>query len=140
MKTIEELIAACKERDLPVTAQRLAILRILQEMEGHPTVEDIYKKVLQEIPSISLATVYKNLEVLTQHGLVTQVARLHGITRYDVNNEPHHHLMCVQCRKIVDVEDEVLPRLTLPEEQRRGFEVFNYQIQFEGLCEECRKT
>lgn len=137
-KNTQQLIDACKEKELSATLQRITILRVLQQMEGHPTVEEIFRQVQLEIPTISLATVYKNLETLTQNKLVTQVTRLHDVTRYDVNNEPHHHLVCVQCRKIVDVDGQAVPQLSLPAAASHGFEIFGFQIQFDGLCAECR--
>lgn len=107
-------------------------------MEGHPTVEEIYRGVVTELPTISLATVYKNLETLAQSGLIAQVTQLHDVTRYDVNSEPHHHLVCIQCRKIADVRADALPSLTLPAAEKLGYDIVSYQVQFDGICETCR--
>ncbi len=135
MKTVEGFITACREKGLNVTYQRILIYKALFNMKTHPTAEEIYKAVLNEYPSISLATVYKTLETLAEHGLLSKVTELHDLARYDADTDPHHHLLCVRCRKVVDVYEDQFNNLPLP--QNAGFQVQGYRIQFEGLCKEC---
>lgn len=135
MKTVEGFITACREKGLNVTYQRILIYKALHNMKTHPTAEEIYKAVLDEYPSISLATVYKTLETLAEHGLLSKVTKLHDLARYDADTDPHHHLLCVRCRKVVDVHEDQFNNLPLP--QNNGFQVQGYRIQFEGLCREC---
>ncbi len=135
MRTVEGFIEACREAGLNVTYQRILIYKALRNMRTHPTADEIYKAVQGEYPSISLATVYKTLETLAEHGLLSKVTKLHDLARYDAETEPHHHLICTGCKKVVDVYDEQFNQLPFPRQE--DFEVQGYRIQFEGLCREC---
>ncbi len=137
MLTVEQFIDACREKGLNVTYQRLLIFKTLMKTKTHPTAEKIYHDVKTEYPSISLATVYKTLETLAEHNLIQKVTPLHDLARYDGDTAPHHHLVCLECRKIVDVYDDYLNQLPLPENNH--FSIKGYRIQFEGICEECAR-
>lgn len=137
MLTVEQFIDACREKGLNVTYQRLLIYKTLMKTKTHPTAEKIYHDVKTEYPSISLATVYKTLETLAEHNLIQKVTPLHDLARYDGDTAPHHHLVCLECRKIVDVYDDYLNQLPLPENSH--FNIKGYRIQFEGICEECAR-
>ncbi|RMF60540.1 MAG: transcriptional repressor [Calditrichaeota bacterium] len=135
MLTVEQFIDACRAKGLNVTYQRLLIYKTLARTKSHPTAESIYHEVKTEYPSISLATVYKTLETLAEHNLIQKVTPLHDLARYDGDTNPHHHLVCLECRKIVDVYDEHLNQLKMPED--KNFRIHGYRIQFEGICDEC---
>lgn len=137
---VSNFIADCKHEGLSVTYQRLAIYKVLIKNPVHPTAEDIYKKVKIDYPTISLATVYKNLETLAEHNLISKVTYLHDLARYDGETEPHHHLVCVKCRKIVDIHNENFDGLSLSAQEINGFEIKNYRVQFDGICQDCQKT
>jgi len=137
MMSIDQFIEACREVGLNVTYQRIIIYKALLENNNHPSAEDIYHIVRREYPSISLATVYKTLETLAEHHLIAKVTELHDIARYDGDTSPHHHLICIKCKKIIDVYDEDLNKIKLPKDCSDGFCVFGYRIQFEGMCKEC---
>jgi Fur family peroxide stress response transcriptional regulator len=133
-------IADCKQEGLSVTYQRLAIYKALINNPVHPTADDIYNRVKIDYPTISLATVYKNLETLAEHNLISKVTYLHDLARYDGETEPHHHLVCVKCRKIVDIHNENFDGLSLSAQEINGFEIKNYRVQFDGICQDCQKT
>ncbi|RMG69094.1 MAG: transcriptional repressor [Calditrichaeota bacterium] len=135
MNRLDEFINELRQKGLNVTYQRLLIFKHLMKTKNHPTAEEIYREVIQEYPSLSMATVYKILETLTQHNLIAKVNPLHGEARYDGDPRPHHHLVCVSCKKIVDVPENGLNHLPLPEVA--NFKVMGYRVQFEGLCDEC---
>ena len=137
MLTMEEFIQACRERGLNVTYQRMLIYRVLSQNRNHPSAEEIYHQVRQEYPAISLATVYKTLETFAEHNLITKVTQLHDQARFDGETRPHHHLLCVHCKRIVDIYDEQLNGLEIPESCRQRFQILGYRIQFEGICPEC---
>ncbi|RPH90985.1 MAG: transcriptional repressor [Calditrichaeota bacterium] len=139
-QTLEEFITACKSKGLSATPQRLLVFKVLQRMAGHQTVEEIYDQVRLEHPTISLATVYNNLEVFVEQGWIAQINRLHNMARFDKNSEPHHHLLCTRCRQLIDIDQSVIPPLSLPENVRNGFEVSGYQVQFEGICANCSQS
>jgi Fur family peroxide stress response transcriptional regulator len=138
--TLDQFIDACKSKGLSATPQRLLVFKVLQRIEGHQTVEEIYNQIRLEQPTISLATVYNNLEVLVEHGWIAQINRLHDMARFDKNSDPHHHLLCTLCRRLIDIEESAIPPLSLPETMLEGFEVSGYQVQFEGICAHCRQS
>jgi Fur family peroxide stress response transcriptional regulator len=135
MLKIDEFINAMRERGLNVTYQRILIYKYLINKRSHPTADEIYREIISEYPSISLATVYKTLETLEEHNLISKVNALHDLARFDGDTTPHHHLICLRCKKIVDIYDDHLENLPLP--SNNGFKVSGYRIQFEGICEDC---
>ncbi|RMI15400.1 MAG: transcriptional repressor [Calditrichaeota bacterium] len=135
MLTVEEFINTCREKGLNVTYQRVLIYKTLAATKSHPTAEEIYEKVREEYPAISLATVYKTLETLAEHHLIDKVTPLHDLARYDGNPEPHHHLVCVHCRKVVDVDEDPGNDIRLPRHDQ--FQIYGYRLQYEGICREC---
>src|SRR4051794_309254 len=85
----------CIEKGLSHTHQRQIIFEALDDMQNHPSPEAIYEVVKTKIPSISLATVYKNIRTFVEHGLLREVSLHHGSTRLETNLHPHHHLVCL---------------------------------------------
>src|SRR5262245_66176274 len=112
----------CGQLGLALTPQRLAIYQILAADDSHPGAEDIYRRIKPNLPSLSLGTVYRTLELFEEHGLVSRVNAFGDQTRFDANLEAHHHLICVHCRKIFDYRDPRLEELPVPatrSEERR---------------------
>lgn len=135
MATVEEFITILRKKGLNVTYQRILIYKHLVNTKSHPTAEEIYNEVKSEYPSISIATVYKTLETLAEHNLINKVNAHHELARFDGVTTPHHHMICVECKKIVDVYNDRLDNLPLPPDN--GFKVLGYRIQFEGICDVC---
>ncbi len=121
---------------LKLTPQRLAILEYLDGNREHPSAETIYAEMRKKYPMISFATVYKTLEALKNKG------RLHELTidperrRYDPDTGQHHHLICIQCKKIVDIHAE-LP-VTVPDDVEQSFDLVGNHIEFYGICQKCK--
>ena len=140
LKTFEEF---CRSHGLSVTHQRLAIFEALASSREHPSAEQLHKAVQRRIPTLSLATVYKNLEALKEIGAVADVNPLHEQGRYEAAlpgtgaGRPHHHLVCISCKKVRDLLDDELDRLRVRDAQ--GFEVRAVRVQAEGLCPECQR-
>lgn len=138
MGTVEEFIDTLREKGLNVTYQRILIYKHLIKTRTHPTAEEIYNDVKSEYPSISMATVYKTLETLAEHNLINKVNALHDMARFDGETTPHHHLICLNCKKIVDIYNEALNHLPAPSDTK--FKVIGYQVQYEGICENCESN
>ena len=135
----DDFIAQCRSAGLSVTHQRLAIFEaVMANCNRHPSAEVIYQSVRERYPTISFNTIYKNLETLEELGIVVKVNPLYNEARYDVDVKPHHHLICRQCKTIVDVHDKKLDALPAPEEAESGFQVENWTVQFTGLCANCQ--
>jgi Fur family transcriptional regulator, peroxide stress response regulator len=137
-------VAHCRAKGLLVTEQRRAIYAALSASREHPSAEQIHRAVRDRLPRLSLATVYKNLEALRAIGAVSDVNSLHEHGRYEAAlpgtgaGQPHHHLVCIRCRRVLDLHDRRLDRLRLGPEEAQGFEVRAVRVQVEGLCPQCR--
>ncbi len=147
-QVLDSFAAACRARGLSVTHQRMAVYEALIGTDTHPGAEEIYRTVRSRFPTISRGTVYRTLETLCRLGLVADVGQTRGTARFEAALEPHHHLVCLSCRSIIDVKGESLEGLRLEgsagasaeDEQGvpQGFEITGYQIQFVGYCRSCR--
>jgi Fe2+ or Zn2+ uptake regulation protein len=135
---MEHLIHELRDHGIAVTPQRLAVLTILQNRRDHPTAENIYQEVRQQLPAISFNTVYKALEVLCQKGMVIKVNPLHEVARYDGMTGPHAHLICRHCHRIVDLDWEAAKFPVLPSGDEHGFMVEHSTLTFWGLCPQCQ--
>ena len=121
-----------------LTPQRIAILDYLNGNKEHPSAEEIYRAVSEKFPTMSFATVYNTLDALKKRGMLLEITIDPGKKRFDPDSEPHHHLMCTRCKKVVDIHNKF--DLTIPESARHGFEVTGDHIEFHGVCEQCRKA
>ncbi|MFZ1289982.1 MAG: Fur family transcriptional regulator [Melioribacteraceae bacterium] len=136
-KKIDNFITKCRDNALSVTPQRLAIYKALINDKSHPKPETLHKQILHDFPTISLATVYKTLETFEEKGIISIVTPLHETVRYEAEIENHHHIVCVKCKKIVDVSEPELDNLKLPE-MVSEYSFINYNIQFNVICSDCR--
>jgi Fur family peroxide stress response transcriptional regulator len=133
------MIQKLREHDHRITPQRLAILRVLADSEGHPSVEQIYARVKTDFPTTSLATVYKNVSLMKSLGEVLELGFSDDSNRYD-GNKPysHPHLVCTNCRKIIDPDISMLHDLTQELVQETGFRILNHRMDFFGICPDCQ--
>ena len=129
----------CERHGLAVTHQRQVIFETLTAMHGHPSPEAVYDVVKDRIPSISLATVYKNLKTFEEHGLIHEVSPHHGSARFETNPSPHHHLVCLRCKAIVDVPAADVEPFRLKKRAPAGFRIQRYNVEMLGLCGDCAK-
>lgn len=144
-RAVVAFTAACRDRGLSVTHQRLAIFEAVVASRSHPDADEIYRAVRRKYPTISRGTVYRTLETLCELGFVSDVNPVRGNARFEAALDPHHHLICLSCRTIIDLHDGSLDGLRVPARARQagkgeaaGFEVTGYQIQFVGYCRNCR--
>lgn len=124
---------------ITVTHQRQVLFEALKSATGHPSPEEVYLQVKRQIPSISLATVYKNVHLFLDCGIFREVSPHHGSLRLELNNRPHHHLVCTSCRSIRDIDEEDIGPLPRPGELPGGFLVERFSIDALGLCPSCRE-
>ena len=118
--------------------KRNAILEYLRNTTSHPSAETIYTDLKQEIPDLSMGTVYRNLNLFKQQGLVVSVATVKGVERYDANTSSHVHFICDGCDDVVDLHQMKIPA-TLSEEVENaiGCKVGTCNLSFTGTCREC---
>ncbi len=128
----------CEQAGLAVTHQRHVIYDVLCSIEGHPSPEEVCARVRERIPSISLATVYKNLHLFIHSGIFQQVSLHHGSMRMETNHARHHHLLCTRCKAIHDIAPEVLGLAETPRELPGGFRVEKLAVDVLGICAACQ--
>ena len=119
------------------TRQRRVVLDVLRSTKSHPTADWVYEQVRQEIPNISLGTVYRNLKLLRDMGEIMELSFGSTYSRFDGNPEPHYHFSCVDCGRVLDVDIPVAKGLEEQVRQQHGWEVFSHRIEFYGRCREC---
>jgi Fur family peroxide stress response transcriptional regulator len=144
MLPLEELLQRCRERGVKLTPQRIAIFECLGTRRGHLSAEEVYQDVLERYPTLSFATVYNTLQLLTEMGQVREVIVDELRRRYDVNTEPHHHAVCRQCHSIVDVAPALFGHTWAepPADLLTGcdFRVEAVSVEFSGLCGACERA
>ena len=132
-----ELQADLRREGRRVTSQRRLTLEAVRATDTHPTAEWVYRRVRRRLPQISLGTVYRNLRLLVDQGLIQELDS-GGFCRYDGNTARHHHFICEVCGQISDLivpVDRALDRRTA---SRTGLEISHHRIEFYGRCPACR--
>jgi Fur family peroxide stress response transcriptional regulator len=127
----------CREHNLAATHQRQTIYEALMSRPGHFSPEEIYEQVRKDLPSISLATVYKNLKTFVRAGMLHDVSPHHGTWRVDAKIEPHHHLICTSCHSIIDLDLEMLAPVKLQGSLPAGFKIKKFNVEVLGVCKAC---
>lgn len=136
---MDQFFEKCHQAELSVTPQRLAVYKALISDENHPSPDMIYKSVLPDFPTISFATVYKILETFEQNGIISKVTSLHNTLRYDPLIEHHHHIICVKCKKIIDLNNKELDDIPIPTEVKKGNRVLDFSVHFNVICSDCKR-
>jgi Fur family peroxide stress response transcriptional regulator len=141
MKPAPDFRELCKQSGLAVTHQRQIVYDSLAAMPDHhhPCPEEVYERVRKLIPSISQATVYKTLHTFVEHGILRELSPHHGTLRVDMNTHAHHHLICTECKSVMDIGDDDLDPVKLRRRLPKGFRVDRVAVEIQGLCEKCSK-
>ena len=124
---------------LRMTHQREVILDELGKCKNHPTADALYERVKKRLPRISLATVYRNLEILSEAGMIKKLEISGRQKRFDWDLEQHDHIFCVQCRRVDNIEIERDQKLSLPPGQDKGYQIAGCRVEFFGVCPKCQK-
>ena len=120
--------------------QRELILKTLQEYAIHPTADVLYAKIKTKAPEISLATVYRNLNLLAENGVIKKIEGLDNAAHFDHNMRRHYHLLCTECQQVFDIPADVLPMIDKNVAQKTGMMIESYDISFRGICPKCQNT
>lgn len=133
-----ELVNLLKEHNLKATPQRLCVLKILKKHE-HPNIDELYAQVKQAYPSISLATVYKNLSTLEERGLVVEVNVPNQKAYYDIYEEPHIHLICSKCGHIEDLDFKSAKINAYQEELEKRQNILIEKLSVSAYTDGCKR-
>jgi len=121
-----------------MTRQRSQILEEVRSNRNHPTADQIYEGVRRKMPNISMATVYRNLELLAEQGLIRRLETQGKSRRYDYKTFHHYHVRCIGCDEIGDVVLDPPDGIELKLEDDSGYEILGHSIEFIGICPRCR--
>ena len=136
---IEDFIETMQQAEKRITPQRIAIFKYLISTDSHPTAQQIYNHVKQEFPTITLATIYKTLEMLEELGKAKELGFSGLSTRFEANMEPHINLICIKCGKIKDLnEPNSLEALKAVIDNNSEFKISDQRVEFSGYCKQCQ--
>lgn len=135
---LQEAISTLKGSGVRITPQRHAILQHLIESMSHPTADEIYKALEVKFPNMSVATVYNNLRVFKNAGLIKELTYGDSSSRFDFATTDHYHIICDTCGKIVDFSYPGLDEVETLAEHVTGFHVGEHRMEVYGTCPECQ--
>ncbi|WP_077211025.1 peroxide-responsive transcriptional repressor PerR [Bacillus dakarensis] len=134
---LKEALDTLKETGVRITPQRHAILEYLINSMSHPTADDIYKALEGKFPNMSVATVYNNLRVFREVGLVKELTYGDASSRFDFITTNHYHVICEKCGKIVDFHYPGLDEVEQLAAHVTGFNVSHHRMEVYGTCPDC---
>lgn len=123
---------------LRMTHQREVILDEIKKSRNHPTADELYERIKKKLPRISLATVYRNLEIMSESGLINKLEISGRQKRFDWDLNQHDHIYCVQCHRVDNINLADKKSVALPPEQNHGYKVSGCRVEFYGICPKCR--
>lgn len=122
-----------------ITRQREVILDELRKVVSHPTADDVYRMVRKRLPRVSLGTVYRNLEILSQNGLIRKLEMAGTQRRYDATTANHYHIRCTACGRVEDLPMKPIPSLETGMRNTMGYAVTGHRLELEGICPRCKR-
>lgn len=137
---LQVAIETLKKSGVRITPQRHAVLEYLLTSMSHPTADEIYKALEHKFPNMSVATVYNNLRILREIGLVRELTYGDDSSRFDSNMNEHYHIICEECGKIVDFHYPTLDEIESLAEKVSGFEISHHRMELYGKCKDCAKV
>jgi Fur family peroxide stress response transcriptional regulator len=120
-----------------LTIQRRTVLEGLLEGKDHPTADEVHQSIQSRLPGLSRATVYRVLDTLVELGVISKVYQPGAPALFDTGTHPHHHLACLSCNRIVDLDNHLPGASVLPDARNHGFEISESHVFFRGTCREC---
>lgn len=120
------------------TRQRHAILEAVRATKSHPDVQWVYEQVRQDMPRVSLGTVYRNLDLLARSGIILRIPTIDGLARYDADTSSHSHVACRLCGRIDDIDIELPMQSFRDAAAEVGFEDVSAIIEIYGVCPDCQ--
>jgi Fur family peroxide stress response transcriptional regulator len=133
------VIRALRKKGYKATPQRIAISRLAVRNRDHPSAQKIYQEVKALFPTVSLATVYKTLQILSKLGLIQELSFPEGQAKFDSYMRPHINLVCTRCGSIQDIDDRSAEEMVKRVAMATKFTATGQRIDIYGICEKCRK-
>ncbi|KEO85048.1 Fur family transcriptional regulator [Tumebacillus flagellatus] len=139
-RSYSQSLADLKSRGIRLTPQRQVILQFLKETDEHPTAEQVYQKIGEQFPGISLATVYNTLNMLKELGVIREMSYGDMSSRYDGNDTEHAHLVCQSCNHVIDIMCPPQEMLATPDIAQHNFKIHSYRLEYYGACPACQSA
>ncbi|AZK48927.1 Fur family transcriptional regulator [Paenibacillus lentus] len=136
---VQHALDQLKQSGVRITPQRHAILTFLMESMGHPTADEIYRALAPRFPNMSVATVYNNLKMFIEAGMVRELTYGDNSSRFDADVSNHYHVICEKCGKIKDFTYSSLEDVEQKAEEMTGFQVHGHRMELYGVCGDCRE-
>lgn len=137
MQQIEELVNSLREEGFRITPQRIAIVEYLLKTDDHPSAEHIHKIVQKKYPMVSLSTVYKTLDLLREKKLVNEI-KVEGEARFDAHTDEHINLVCMNCGKIEDIDENSLKEIQTKVARKSKYMILKSNFELFGYCNNCK--
>ena len=137
MQQLEELVSTLREEGFRITPQRVAILDYLLKTDDHPSAEYIHQVVKRQYPMVSLSTVYKTLDLLREKKLVNEI-EVEGEARFDAHIDAHINLVCMNCGKIDDLDEESLNEIQSRAAKKSKYLILKGSFELFGYCNKCK--
>jgi Fur family transcriptional regulator, peroxide stress response regulator len=134
---VQELVSTLRKEGFRITPQRVAIVDYVMNTEEHPSAEHIHKIVQKQYPMVSLSTVYKTLDLLRQKRLVNEI-EVNGESRFDPNTGEHVNLVCLNCGKITDSNEDELKVIQNKIAKKAKYLILHGSLDLYGYCSKCR--
>lgn len=136
---MEQIIAVLRKRGYKITPQRRAVVNAIMAYESFPTAQQILEEVKKTNPDVSLDTVYRNISLLSELGIVNEINKPSGAAVYElVTSHHHHHMICTECGKTECIDSCPLNSEVAAKALDKGFEITGHMVEFYGRCRECR--
>lgn len=135
---LDDAIQSLRKTGVRITPQRQAVLRFLIETDSHPTADEIYKALSPQFSNMSVATVYNNLKVFKESGLVKELTYGDAASRFDFETDNHYHVICSECGKITDFHYPRLDEVESIAQHITSFSVTHHRMEIYGLCPDCQ--
>ena len=137
MQQLENLVSSLREEGFRITPQRVAILDYLLKTGDHPSAEHIHKIIQKKYPMVSLSTIYKTLDLLKEKKLVNEI-EVDGETRFDAHTDAHINLVCMNCGKIDDVDEDSLTEIKNRAARKSKYLILKGSFELFGYCTNCK--
>ncbi|MHB8789530.1 MAG: Fur family transcriptional regulator [Desulfobulbaceae bacterium] len=130
---------ANNESMMRLTTQRQIILEELAKVKTHPTASELYDMVRKRLPRIGLGTVYRNLELMAENGMILKLEVGGTQKRFDATTDTHYHVRCANCGKVDDIDTPVMDELVREAAASSSYQVLGHHVEFSGICPGCQK-
>lgn len=137
MQQIKEIVNSLREEGFRITPQRIAIVEYLLKTDDHPSAEHIHKIVQKKYPMVSLSTVYKTLDLLREKKLVNEI-KVEGEARFDAHTDEHINLVCMNCGKIEDIDENSLKEIQTKVARKSKYMILKSNFELFGYCNNCK--